>query len=69
MAFSEQTSGFFDELSAILDEESKAREADLDIKNDRPYSSLLTRDEEPSAEYNPQQVEEEAPEVVTRATG
>lgn len=66
MSFSEQTAAFADELSEILDKEQKDREADLDIRNDRPYSSLLTRDEEPSSDYNPQQADEPEPEVVTR---
>ncbi len=66
MSFQEQTSAFFDELTSMLDEQQKGREDDLDIRNDRPYSSMLTRDEEPT-DYNPNQVEEVEPEVVTRA--
>ena len=67
MSFKDQTSSFFDELSSMLDERQKDRDSDLDIRNDRPYSSLLTRDEEPSTDYGPQQVDEPEPEVITRA--
>jgi hypothetical protein len=67
MSFREQTSSFFDELSAMLDEQQKGREDELDIRTDRPYSSLLTRDEEPASDYSPQQADESEPEVWTRA--
>ena len=60
------TSAFYDELSKILSAQKQAKEEDMDLRWDRPYSSLLTQDEEPTQEYNPQQLEEAQPEVVTR---
>lgn len=68
MAFSEQLSSFHDELTAIVDDVKKQREADIDKRNERPFSSLLTQDEEPSQDYNPQQAEETEPEVITRGS-
>jgi hypothetical protein len=69
MSFAQQTSAFAEELSRILNEKQKDLETELDIRNDRPYSSLLTRDEEPVSDYNPQQADEAEPEVFTRAGG
>lgn len=68
MSFLDQTSSFFDELSRIMDEQQKDREGAMDLRSERPYSSLLTQDEEPTQEYNPQQLEEPEPEVVTRGS-
>ena len=66
MSFRDETSSFFDELSGIIDAQQTEKEEGMDQQNDRPYSSLLTQDEEPNQEYNPDQVEEPEPEVVTR---
>ena len=68
MAFREQLSAFHDELTAIVDDMKKKREADMDQRTERPYQSLLTQDEEPGLDYNPQQAEESEPEVVTRGS-
>lgn len=67
MSFRDQTSSFFDELSSMLDEQKKSREDTMDLQNDRPYSSMLTQDEEPTQEYNPASLEQPEPEVVTRS--
>jgi hypothetical protein len=68
MSFREQTSAFFDELTKILDAEKAEREADMDLRSGRPFSSELTQDEEPTSEYSPAQTEEAEPEVVTRGS-
>lgn len=65
MSFSEQSSSFFDELTAIVDNQVKQREAELS-ESGRPFSSSLTQDDEPNPDYNPQQAEEQEPEVITR---
>ena len=65
-SFMTQTSSFFDELSKILDGQRKDRDDGIEQQSDRPYSSMLTQDEEPSAEYNPDQMEQSDYEVVTR---
>jgi hypothetical protein len=65
-SFLDQTSSFFDELTKILETQQHDRDEGMDTRSDRPYSSLLTQDEEPLDEYNPQQREEPEPEVVTR---
>ena len=69
MSFKDQTMSFFDELTSMLDEQQKGREEQTDAQNtgQGPYSSLLTQDEEPSGEYNPQSAEQPEPEVITRA--
>lgn len=64
-SFRDMLSGYFDELSSIVDEQKKQKEEGQDLRDDRPYSSLLTQDEEPTAEPAPPQIEEE-PEVITR---
>jgi hypothetical protein len=69
MSFAEESKSFFDELSNIVDAQKAEQEASIDQRDDRPYSSLLTRDEEPVSDYNPLQAEEAEPEVVTRAGG
>lgn len=66
MAFKDQTSSFFDELSSIVDEQKRVKEEGLDAQGGgKPFSSMLTQDEEPQTQYNPADVEVE-PEVVTR---
>ena len=66
-SFSAMTSAFFDELSKIRDEKLQDRESELDKRTERPFSSLLTQDEEPTEEPNPAAYEIEEPEVVTRS--
>ena len=66
-SFTDMTSSFFDELSNIRDETLKAREEEIDKRTDRPFSSLLTQDEEPTEEPNPAAYEMEEPEVVVRS--
>jgi hypothetical protein len=68
MSFQEQTSAFFDELSKILDAEKAEREKDMDQRSGRPFSAMLTQDEEPTTDYGPQQSGEMEPEVVTRGS-
>lgn len=63
--FAESTEAFFDELSKIVDGFQADKEEGQDRTNDRPYSSLLTQDEEPS-DYHPAESGEEEPMVVTR---
>lgn len=61
MSFREQTAAFFDELACMID---KKRKKDLE-NNPRPFSSLLTQDEEPVPDdYT--EVPDEDPEVITR---
>jgi hypothetical protein len=66
-SFVDMTSSFFDELSSIKDETLRAREAEIDKRTERPFSSLLTQDEEPTEEPNPASWEVEEPEVVVRS--
>ena len=66
MSFAESTKAFFDELSGILESQQAEKEKGLDKRTDRPYSSLLTRDEEPEDERTPESMDDEEPEVVTR---
>ena len=68
MAFLDQTSAFFDEVTKILESKSMSRDDAMETRSERPYSSLLTQDEEPTQDYNPQQLEEPEPEVVTRGS-
>lgn len=68
MSFSEQTAAFFDELSNIIDEQRKENEGDINPETERPFSSLLTQNEEPM-DRPPQQALEEEPEVITRYSG
>jgi len=65
-SFSDMLGGFHDELSSIVDEQKRQKEEGQDIRDDRPFSSMLTRDEEPSGEPNPAQIEEQEPEVIVR---
>ena len=67
MAFADSTSAFFDELSSILEGQQADKEEHMDMTNDRPYSSMLTQDEEPVDRGNPHSVDLDEPEVVTRA--
>jgi hypothetical protein len=64
--FGTQTSAFFDELGNILTEYQRDKEQGMDQKNDRPFSSLLTQDEEPIGDGTPASLVMEEPEVVTR---
>jgi len=66
MAFEDSTSSFFEELSSILRARQAEKEEHMDQTNDRPYSSLLTQDEEPTDDGNPHTLDHEEPEVVTR---
>lgn len=66
--FNEMTASFFDELSAALAEKLKDRDEEVQRRPDRPYSNLLTQDEEPMEDHNPQQMEEQEPEIITRGS-
>ena len=66
MSFADSSKAFFDELSDMLEEQQAEKEKDLDKRTGRPYSSLLTRDEEPEDDRTPETSDEEEPEVVTR---
>jgi hypothetical protein len=66
MSFAQNTASFYDELTRIINAQKKAKEDGIDMRSDSPYSSLLTQDEEPIQEYNPNQLEFVEPEVVTR---
>jgi hypothetical protein len=68
MAFSEQMSSFFDELSAIVDQQRRIKADGMDRLNDRPYSSMLTQDEEPVQQL-PEAPYEPDPSVVIRTGG
>ena len=68
MAFSEQMSSFFDELSAIVDQQRRMKADGMDRVNDRPYSSMLTQDEEPVQQL-PEAPYEPEPSVVIRTGG
>lgn len=69
MAFAESSKAFFDELSSILDRKQADKEEDIDKRTDRPFSSLLTQDEEPTDDGNPNtmDMDESEPQVVTRS--
>jgi hypothetical protein len=67
-SFRNMLSSYFDELTSIVDEQKKQKEEGMDVRDDRPYSSLLTQDEEPSGEANPSQVDEPEPEVIVRGS-
>jgi hypothetical protein len=68
MAFVDDTKSFFDELSNIADQQRAEAEEDMDMDTGRPYSSLLTQDEEPN-EYYPESAPEQEPQVITRQGG
>jgi hypothetical protein len=65
--FSDSTGAFFDELSKIIESQQSNKEEGFDLRADRPYSSLLTQDEEPNADYSPMQLDWQEPEVITRS--
>lgn len=65
-SFRDTLGGYFDELSSIVDEQKKQKEDGMDIRDDRPFSSMLTQDEEPTGENSPAQTEEAEPEVFVR---
>ena len=65
--FVDSTGAFFEELSEILRKQQEAKEDGLDLRSDRPYSSLLTQDEEPMSDFSPMQLDWQEPEVVTRS--
>jgi len=67
MSFAESSKAFFDELGSIVDAQMSDKEKDLDLRTDRPYSSLLTQDEEPVDNGNPHTMDESEPEVITRS--
>lgn len=69
MSFARQTAAFFKELGAIIEEQRKEKERGMEPDTERPFSSMLTQDEEPGEEYNPPGVEEPEPEVITRFGG
>jgi hypothetical protein len=65
--FADSTSAFFSELSKIIEKRQAEKEEGMDLRGERPYSSLLTQDEEPSADYSPMQLDWQEPEVITRS--
>jgi len=67
MSFSEQTAAFFDELENIINEQKQSNQGEINPQTERPYSSLLTQDEEPVDQQPPAQ--EPEPEVITRHSG
>lgn len=68
MSFSEQTAAFFDELENIIDEQKKSNQGEINPQTERPYSSLLTQDEEPT-DQQPPPAQDPEPEVITRHSG
>ena len=66
MSFADSSQAFFEELSDILKAQQAEKEEHMDRTNDRPYSSMLTQDEEPVDDGNPNTMDYEEPEVVTR---
>lgn len=64
--FADSTSAFFNELSKILESKQHEKEEGMDLRSDRPYSALLTQDEEPMSDYSPMQLDWQEPEVITR---
>ena len=67
MSFADQSKAFFSELSDIQDARQEDKETDVDKRTSRPFSSLLTQDEEPTDNGNPHELDESEPEVVTRS--
>jgi hypothetical protein len=67
-SFNQMTVSFFDELGNMELEKRRKKEDGMDLREDRPFSSLLTQDEEPISDGNPATLEIEEPEVVTRGT-
>ena len=68
MAFTDQMSAFFDELSAIVSQQRRMKAEGMDRLNDRPFSSMLTQDEEPVQQL-PEAPYEIEPSVVVRTGG
>jgi len=68
VAFKEQTLAFFDELSNITEQQAKDREADMATRDEKPFSNLLTQDDEPT-DYQPQNSADVEPTAVTRMGG
>jgi len=66
-SFADSTGAFFSELSKILEAKQHEKEEGMDLRSDRPYSALLTQDEEPIADYSPMQLDWMEPEVITRS--
>jgi hypothetical protein len=66
MSFGHEMTAFFDELGKIRAAQEKKREDvyGSDHKS-RPFSSLLTQDEEPT-DYFPDQAVDEEPQVIVR---
>jgi hypothetical protein len=65
--FKDMLASFHDELSSIVDEQKRSKEEGMATRGDsRPFSSMLTQDEEPYTEASPTQVEEPEPEVYVR---
>ena len=69
MAFADEAKSFFDELSNVVNSQQAAKEEGQMQSTDRPFSTLLTQDEEPTLQQDPNQAEESEPEVITRAGG
>lgn len=69
MAFADEAKAFFDELSSVVDSQQATKEEGQRQSSDRPFSTLLTQDEEPTDQHDPNQAEESEPEVITRAGG
>jgi len=65
--FVDATGSFFNELSQILEHQQAEKEEGMDLRSDRPYSSLLTQDDEPNSDYSPLQLDSQEQEVITRA--
>ena len=69
MAFKDETSSFFDELTKIVDEQQKAKDegrTQVNDSGDAPaFSSMLLQDEEPGTPAE-SVVEEVEPEIITR---
>jgi hypothetical protein len=67
-ALNTTTKAFFDEMRAIERAKDIKVEKDRAKRNERPWSSMLTQEEEPT-DYHPQNPAEEEPEVLVRGQG
>jgi len=65
-SFTASTGAFFDELGNILDEQRSDKEESWQMRDGRPYSSMLTQDEEPTLSRPPNAVDVLEPEVTVR---
>ena len=63
-----QTKAFFDEMRSIQRAKDMAVEKERSKRNERPWSTMLTQEEEPT-DYHPQNPAEEEPEVLVRGQG